>query len=271
MAVRLIAMDMDGTLLNSAHAASAYSQEVLRQAAARGIALAYATGRSICELDELRVQMPFIRYAVSENGAVVRDLETGETIHENGLEMKDIREIFHALLPYDPMFELLADGRIYVQQSCLDHMERYDIHGFEEIVRRTRTGVPDMARMLTERTAPVTKVHLFFRNPDVRNEAMAATAHMPYDITHQLHSNLEFNRKGATKGVGVKKLAEKLGIPLADVMALGDNFNDVPMLQVAGVSVAMSNAEPEAKAAARYETCSNDEDGVAKAILKWAL
>ena len=271
MAVQLIALDMDGTLLNSQHLVSHFSQETLLRATERGVALAFATGRSLCELDDLRHLLPYLHYAITENGASVRNLGTGEKIYTCGMDMQSVREIYRLLLPFDPMFELLADDHIYTQQSCLEHLSEYDVSGFEQIVRKTRTAIPNMADYLAGRTAPISKIHLFFHSPALRNQAIEATAGLPFDITHQLPANLEFNRKGVTKGVGVTKLAQALGIPLSDVMAIGDNFNDVPMLRIAGISVAMGNGESEARAAAKYITATNDQDGAAQAILRWVI
>lgn len=271
MAVKLIALDMDGTLLNSEHHVSRFSRETIAQAGKRGVLLAFATGRSLCELGELRRELTGMRYAIVENGASVRDLATGETLYAADMSMDDVRRIYARVAPFHPMFEVLADDCIRVQRSFLEHIDAYDTCGFASFMLETRTPIPDMERYLSERTAPVSKLHMFFRDHPTRERALEAVKDLPYDITHQLYTNLEFNRLGVTKGEGVAILAKHLGIPLSDVMAVGDNLNDVPMLKAVGVSVAMGNSEPEALAAAKYRTLTNDEDGAARAILQWAV
>lgn len=272
MSVKLIALDMDGTLLNSEHHVSPASVSALKKAAESGILLAFATGRSLCELDEIRHAVAGMDYAILEGGASVRDLKSDRSVMAGTMPTADALEIYRMVLPFDPMFEALADDRVYTQKSCLENISHFDTCTFEEFVLQTRTPVDDIVRFLSARVQPISKLHMFFPDILARDRALEATAHLPFDITHQLRSNLEFTSRGVTKGLGVIRLAEYLNIPLSEVMAIGDNMNDVPMLEKVGYSVAMKNAVgPEVFAAAKYVTDTNDEDGVAKAILKLAV
>ena len=90
-------------------------------------------------------------------------------------------------------------------------------------------------------------------------------------LTSSIPDNIEVNAQGADKGSALRALAERLGIPREKVMALGDNGNDVTMLQYAGVSVAMGDGSPEAKAAARFLTAPHDQNGLAQAVRQYAL
>lgn len=272
MSVKLIALDMDGTLLNSEHHISPASVAALEKASERGILLAFATGRSLCELDEVRSAVSAMDYAILEGGASVRDLKNDCSVMKGSMPTADALEIYNTILPFDPMFEVLAEDCIYVQRSCLDNIRHYDTCTFEEFVLQTRIPVDSITEFLTQRSEPISKLHIFFPDIPQRDRALAACAHLPFDMTHQLRSNLEFTSRGVTKGLGISRLAEYLGISLSDVMAIGDNMNDVPMLEKVGYPVAMKNAAaPEVFAAAKYVTDTNDEDGVAKAILKWAF
>ena len=120
---------------------------------------------------------------------------------------------------------------------------------------------------------PLDKIQALFASQEEKRAAFAEVRETLPEITvcGALHNNLEANAKEARKGVALIKLGEFLGISKEEIMACGDGSNDIEMVKEAGLGVAMSNAIDEVKAAADYVTCSNDEDGAAKAIEKYVL
>ena len=103
----------------------------------------------------------------------------------------------------------------------------------------------------------------------MRNEVPKKLGHINYDLSYSEPTNIEFNKVGANKGRGLKKLAEYLGLDMSEVMAIGDNYNDVEMLKATENSVVMANATDEIKSYGNYVTLTNDENGVAYAIRKF--
>lgn len=271
MAIRLIALDMDGTLLTTDKRITDTNRQALEDAAARGITLAFATGRSVCEMKELTRALPLFHWAILVNGAIVRDLSTGETLDSGTMKMADVRKIAQAMAPWHPVVEVFAGDEIITGQSLYDHAEAYCKGWLLRMLRDTRTPVPDMDAFLQTYDGPVGKLHLLFESAALREQAKVLAQTLPYDLTHLLPNNLEFTPQGVHKGAGLAHLAKRLGIPMEETLAMGDSSNDVEMLRMAGVGLAMENAEDEIKAQARLIAPDNDHDGVAWAIRKYAL
>ena len=111
-------------------------------------------------------------------------------------------------------------------------------------------------------------INIFFPSSRERYGAKELSRDLPFYITSQEPTNLEFTKREVNKGTGLKMLAESLGIKRDSIMAIGDNNNDLPMIEYAGIGVAMENGLPEVKRAADFVTKSNEDDGVAWAIRK---
>lgn len=140
------------------------------------------------------------------------------------------------------------------------------------MVRRTRQIVPDVAEKVKELDEPVEKINYFFGDQEERSRArLALEARGDMVISSSFRNNLEINLAGATKGDGIRCLAEHLGLNPEETMGFGDGENDITMMQLAGIGVAMGNGEDSVKAAADYVTDINDADGVALAIEKFVL
>ncbi|MDP4206080.1 MAG: Cof-type HAD-IIB family hydrolase [Bacteroidota bacterium] len=266
MPIKLIASDLDGTLLDSNKQITEYTRTIIRNSVRQGVIFAFCTGRISNELVEIVAELPEIRYAITCNGAYVIDLLTEKVIHNNLIPMNNVRNIYKSLAGFDMMFELYADGQVYTDEKCLADLNRYGLLYRKELIYNTRIGIKDFSDYIRKREEPVGKVNISFNNQLVRDQAKEIVSRYPYDITCQKPINLEINREGVNKGYGLRKLAEFLNIERNEIMAIGDNNNDLSMLHFAGVSVAMDNAIDEVKRAADYVTMSNDENGVAFAI-----
>ncbi len=267
--IKLIAMDVDGTLLTSAGELTPQVREAFREARRAGILLVLGTGRERAECESLLAQLPELDYMVNCTGAAVRRIRDNGLIYSNPVPMETVREIYRRLLPLPCQFELMADGLVYCDAARFPEMTASYPDGrleyYMETLRTTRTPV-DLEKMLRERTEPVTKLQMFFRKPEDSLRAEELLADMGLMVLRSVPENLEINVPDVDKGVGLRALAESLGLGPESVMAIGDNLNDAGMLKYAGYPVVMANANPAVLPLADYMTKSNAESGVAYAI-----
>lgn len=271
--IKLIALDLDGTLLDSQKRLSQRNEEVLKECIRRGIEIVPCTGRIWNGVPEFIRNIPGIHYAITINGAVVEDVVNHKCLYERKISIRNAVEILEMAKNYETMYDAYVGGQGYGEARFLDDMERYGVNpGIRDMVRKTRIAVPDVAETIKELGMPVEKINYFFSDMQERSRARAALeARGDVVISSSFPTNLEINMIGATKGDGIRCLAEYLGLKPEETMGFGDGENDLTMMQMAGIGVAMGNGEEVVKAAADYVTDTNDADGVALAIEKFAL
>lgn len=268
MNIKLIGIDIDGTLLNSKKELTTATVDALQAASDRGIQVAISTGRMLSECTALLKRLPMVRYIVTCTGAQVIDLRTGETLFRQALTAEELRRFYSILRPFDMMIQVFSDvdGLIHNRWKDLDEGERFCSPALIDNFRRTHMAEDDLDQYIADYTGLTNKIHMFFGSTAERDAAWDLVRDEPYEIMDTMPSDLEIMPLGVDKGRGIHALAEHLGVTADETMAIGDGGNDVGMLQYAGRSVAMANASDSAKAAAKYLTASNDEDGVAKAV-----
>lgn len=269
MTCRLLALDLDGTVIGSDRRISRAVRASVAAAMAQGVFVTLATGR------EFRSAMPFAQELglrdplICCQGAVVRDPVTDVLLHHTPMPGPLAAEAI----------ELLHGGGTCVI-ACLD--ERYGIvedgEPFAGFVRRW--GAPDPAHMLVApnlaelaRATPPTKVMFFGEPPLIERELARLAAHFG-DALALVRSDAwmgEATAAGLSKGRALETLARRLGIAREEVIAIGDHHNDVPMLEWAGLGLAMGNAPVEVQRVADAVLPPVDEDGVAWAIGTYIL
>lgn len=273
MTIKLIVMDMDGTLLDDDHATvPVRNVTALRAAREKGIKLALASGRTWSILQDAVEQLGGLDYAILANGAAIREVSSGEHIYENSFPNAQARALIRALEREDLPFEIYCHGRNYLRPKDVDRLgEGLLSPQFAKVyLKRGVELAPDLTEALAGRS--MEKINLFYAPPERQEHLRAiAMATGPVEISKALARNMEFNFGGASKGAALTALAAHLGFGPEEVMAFGDANNDLTMLRWAYWSFAMDNAMPEAKAAARYHTASNHEAGVGQAVEKYVL
>ena len=243
MTVRLLAIDVDGTLANSKGIVTERTRQVLHEAVARGIYVVISTGRSRsflqCVSDQVALEQPLI----CNNGA---------EIWKNATELLTRR------------FMPVETG-----QEIIDIFKRYDVaHMWGNCIEGDFS--PEMFHKPLKN--PPMKLGAFFGDEHqlaaVRTEINALP---DVEITSSDDLNLEVMKYGTSKAYGLAELAAEFSISLEDVMCFGDSYNDMEMFEECGIAVAMGNATDELKAIATYITATNDEDGVAQAIEQYVF
>lgn len=274
--IKMIGLDLDGTLLNSEKRISEYTRSVLNHAIEKGVIVLPSTGRPVTGLPKEIIDFPGIRYAVTSNGARVVDLkENGKSVYECGVPVEKVKGVMKILCKYDTMREVYYKGHGYAAGEKIDEVERYMSNPvMKEYILATRIRVDDLDAYVEEHMESVDKVHILFADPEKEKMKAAREIEEMYpelNVTSALDNNLEINEAGANKGLALIELGRLLGIEREEIMACGDGLNDRAMIEEVGFGVAMENAMEEVKKVADYITVSNDEDGVAKAIEKFVL
>ncbi|WP_322169502.1 HAD family hydrolase [Acutalibacter caecimuris] len=274
MAIKLLAFDLDGTTLVQHSRLPAANRKALLAAAARGVALVPATGRMLGFLPEEVRALP-VRYAITSNGGGVYDLSTGQAVVENLISNEKAQAVQAILDEYDIYIEYYAHGGAITRRGMPELASTH--YGLPEskwgfIEGKTYTLTDSLPAMLRETGLCPEKINLPFMQPEQRLEIWARIEALGgLRLTSSIPDNIEINSMEGHKGGALLGLAQKLGLRQEELMALGDNGNDVTMLETAGCSVAVGDAAPEALAAARYVTAPHDQDGLALAIERFVL
>ncbi|MBE7036048.1 MAG: HAD family phosphatase [Ruminococcaceae bacterium] len=271
MSIKLIAFDMDYTLLRTGGALSDFTAKTLREAQKRGIITVPVTGRNLEELESLLPALGEIPYAVTVNGCVVWDLQTKTRIYRETAPQAEMLKMLKKAISMDIYTEVYS-GSVYTNPYCYENMAALGMPPDQvPLFKATRTVVPDLYKAMEELGA-MEKMHLVFYDvPDKLKRQGVFLGHPEFSYTAAYVNNLELCSNKVNKANGLGALAEHLGLLADEVMALGDGANDACMLEWAGLGVAMANAVPEAKEAADILTLSNDEDGAAVAIEKYCF
>ena len=267
--IRLIALDLDGTLLDSDKQLSKENAAALARAAEEGVEIVPATGRFYRGMPQLIRDLPYVRYVISINGAEVFDASRQTTVCGSEIPLERALSVMERLDELPVIYDCYQNGWGWMTQSLYDQAEQYaaNIHSLN-MIRELRTPVPELKACLKERASSVQKIQIFFRDMEKRVEALKTLPLLFPDlvVTTSIVNNIEINSREATKGNALQKLAAHLAIPLAQTMAFGDDLNDLSMLQAAGVGVAMGNAPQDVKNTADHVTDDCDHSGVAHAI-----
>ncbi len=254
--LRLIATDLDGTLLRSDGTISGRTRDAIAAAEARGLSFAFVTARPPRYIVSLAEAAGVTGAAVCSNGAILYDIGERAVLHHERLAPELAHELVGAVRTALPQIAFAVehgDGIAYEPHFPVfpeDPSPRVDhVHAFcdEDLTKLLLHHPEHEAEMLTE----------------LVREAVGERAQVIHSGGPRI---IEIAAAGVSKATGLARLCEALGIEPAQVMAFGDMPNDLPMLRLAGRAVAVANAHPEVIGAAHEVTASNDEDGVALRI-----
>lgn len=266
--IRLIALDLDGTLLDSQKYLSPGNRRALLKCIQKGIEVVPCTGRIWSGVPDFIREFPGIRYAITVNGAVVEDIYEKKILDERKLNWQQTVEILELAGHFQTMYDVYIDGSGWGEARFMERMEDYGISPvIRKMIKETRRVVPNVIEEVKMRACSVEKINYFFGDLQERQRAREALL-LRGDVlvSSSFPNNLEINAPGAAKGEALLRLAEKLGIEPQQTMGFGDGENDLTLIQKAGIGVAMGNAVESLKEEANYVTSTNDEDGVAAAL-----
>lgn len=269
MSIKLIAIDMDGTLLNEHNVLTQATIDTVKVAKTRGIKIVLCSGRPLTGLRAFFPQLGLTEpgdYAITYNGAMVQEADSGKVLLQHSLTYAEFLELTQLAKDLNIHTHAEDEANMYTPNRDIS---RYSVR--ESFL----VDMPLFYRLPEEFPADkqFAKV-MFIDHPKLLAAAQQKIPQAFFDRYYFVNSEpffLEALNKKASKGNAVTDLAGKLGLTMDQVMAIGDQGNDLPMIQAAGLGVAMGNAIPEVKAAAQVITATNAEDGVAKAIRQYAF
>ena len=271
--IRLIALDLDGTVFDDHKHISPRTLAAIRAALDAGIDVIPATGRSVTGVPKEFLHMYGLRYALTSNGASVVELATGKALVTLPFQTDMALQLLDIVRQFRSSLSLFVNGECYTDPAGAEAIAECCPPELLAYVRDSRVVVDDLATLIRTRPGEVEKFSIMYPDTATRDAAKAAVlaARPDVDATSSVKDNLELNAPGVNKGRGLMALAEYLGLRRDQVMACGDSGNDLEMVRMAGLGVAMENAFPEVKAVADVITLDNNHDGVAVAIETYAL
>ena len=261
---KLIAVDMDGTLLNSEGKLSQITIDTVIEAINQGFHFILSTGRPIQGLQEsiriLGLKGPMITY----NGAMIVMAENNNILYQTDLDSEDARIILELGNKYETTMCFWSQNKLYVNRldkrvndyKKISGVEPILLNNYEEIVSRG-----------------ITKI-LWYDTSDKLNEYIKRLNLLLKPTVSFCTSKpvfLEFFNSKVSKAEALKKIGEYYNIDKAEMIAVGDGFNDLPMLEYAGLGIAMDNAPDDLKKNMQYVAPSNDNNGVAEVIERFLL
>ena len=269
---KAVFVDLDGTLLTTDKRLSPRNRRALERAHSLGFEIIPATGRLWEGIPEEIRALPFVRFAVTVNGAEVYDAEARRPLVRRELPADRAVEILRILRGYDGVFNCYAGGWGYMERQMFEAAPDYVLEpAFLAIIRKLCIPVGNLEAYIRCQFAAVQKLQIFFNDLELNGAAYRQLRSLLPDtsVSSSIRGNLEITHALANKGEGARFLCGHLGIDRENVIAFGDGSNDASLLRWAGTSVAMKNAAPEARQAAGKTTLSNDEDGVAEYLEKF--
>lgn len=269
MAIRLIALDLDGTLLGSDHEVPPANIDAVRDACAAGIHVVLASARPPRCMRRHHERLGLATPVIAYNGALIHDLAPGRALYHVPIPIQAARAAVAFLRRVDPGLNLSIelDDVWHIDEFGPDLRQVVDDYGIDP-----PHGVGTVDRVLAEGHSPVLKI-LFTAAQMSEADLAALDACLGPEVCAVRTSSrlVEVMAAGASKARATAWLAETLGVSPPEVLAAGDNYNDIPLLEWAGIGVAMGNAPEAVRRAANATTLTHDEAGVAAAIRRYAL
>lgn len=276
---KMLVTDMDYTLLNKEKKISERNSEAFRKAIEKGVHMVVATGRIYTSARVYAKLLGVSTPIIASNGAIIREAafndpqDTERTIFRDILKPEAVKEMIRLSHKYGLFCHFFTEDTIYAEKLVnisLRYTEWNKFLGQQDQVQIKI--VDDIGKALLQEPVEILKAVVVDSDIEkmqgLRNEIEATGI---VSVSQSMSDNLEVMNRGVTKGNAVKILADIYGIQREEIIAIGDNENDISMIEYAGLGIAMENAEDSLKAAANYITGNYQEDGVAEAIERFLL
>lgn len=276
MKTKLIALDLDGTLLNSSGSISDKTLITIRKAIEKGIEIVLATGRSVELICEEIKSIQEIKYVISSNGSAIVNLRENKMVFSDFIALDVLEKITKIIEKYPIAIEFYSNGHAYIDEDVLKNPKKYGLTEDDVLlISNNHKIVKNIFSMIYSKkegewTEVVEKINIPFLKDNMKNQVLNSLLCIKdqIKITSSVKDNLEINNYSANKGNGLKKLAKLLEINLDETAAIGDGNNDMEMIEMSGIGIAMENASEAIKTKADFVTLDNNKNGAAEAILQ---
>ena len=271
MKYKIVASDLDGTLLNSSGNLSEENLSAIRGLHARSAFFVPASGRSLSEIPKVLRDEESIRFYIHSSGAGIYDKQTGENL-SFGFPFSLSKEIFELVFSLDCHVTVRRGGRMLTdaEKTSDDAMLAYNVYpAHVSLLRTAGEGIENFETVMRA-SESVDMISLFFKTYSELEEAKFAFSNIDcINVVSACDYNLEITYSKAGKGNALSTLAESLGVNISETIAIGDSENDLQMLQAAGIGIAPSNAAADIREKAMDISCSNDENVVPYILKKY--
>lgn len=270
---KMIAIDLDGTLLNSDKEISQENMKYINYAVEKGIKVLICSGRIYTGAKVFAEQFSVEGPMVVCNGAMIRDVKTGEVYYSNMLSKEDCVKVIDLLHKEGIYFHTYINDVMYAEK--LDYAALYymikskDLRSDFRIDVKVVESVKDIIVKSSENPSKI--VVMSSKSEELSRVRQLVENISTIEVVSSNYDNFEILNRGVSKGKALEIISQMFSINREEIIAIGDNENDHSMLEYAGFSVAMGNAEDKIKNICDFVTLSNDEDGVAHAIKKFVL
>lgn len=272
MKIKLIATDLDGTFLTDRKEISLFTRETIQKTGEMGIHFVPATGRAFSAVPREVLELPHTEYVITSNGAAIYSVSRKKRIYQCLLDRESVEAVLRLELPSEVAMEAFLEGVPYSEKKHIENPEKYGATAYgAQYVKKTRHPVEDIRAFIKEHSADMDSLS-FISADRAKREAVLQMLkeHVPgIYVTSSVSHMLEIGHHHAGKGKTLKYLLDLLEISPQEAMAFGDADNDIDMLTEVKYGIAMGNGAEHCKKAAFAVTDTNNEDGVAKGILRF--
>ena len=274
MDIKLISFDLDGTFLDDTKNVPERNFRAIEEAAARGVHIVPATGRTYAGLPDMLKNLPYIRYYISANGACVYDAQEDRALSKSMIPLELALRFYEHLETLPVIYDCYKEDSGYMSRHMWEQLDDHvlDPHMLRH-VKEMRKPVDDLVTFLKESGEELLKMQMFFKDQAERERQLELLPKRFPELvfSSSIPGNIEVTIRGSTKGNALCQLCQHLGLEISQSMALGDGSNDRDMISTAGLGVAMENAEPVLLSIADYVTGHCNDAGFAQAIEKFVL
>ncbi|MGD9677638.1 MAG: Cof-type HAD-IIB family hydrolase [Vulcanibacillus sp.] len=266
MRYKLVAIDLDDTLLADDLSISAQTIDVIHEAVAKGVIVTLATGRmyksAVKYAEQINLNVPIITY----QGAYIKNVLDGKELYKRFVSYDYSVDILKRLKEMNKMIQVYINDELYVQKDNLY------IKDYVKITQVNYHVVDDLLEIIDNSSLPFKIIAI-----DSPNQILIMLKEFKELYKDKLNVNtskpnfLEFSNIEASKGQAIKYLASRRDISMEEVIAIGDSYNDYDMIKMAGLGVAMENSHPKIKEIANYVTKTNNDHGVWEVFKKFIL
>ncbi|NLY46108.1 MAG: HAD family phosphatase [Tissierella sp.] len=271
MSYKLIAIDMDGTLLNSKGTVSDRTRQAIYEAGKKGVYVVLATGRILKSAINHSIELNLNRPIISSNGAIIVD-EKKNIIYERPMKLEAVEKVVKLGQSENIYYHFYDKDSFYANTYIEEILSFYNT---EDSKKNARDIKMNIFQDINEITSNDINVYKFLFIDDNRNKLDSLKEKLMsvenISVCSSWGNNLEVMDMEVSKGKGLEYLCNRLNVSSDQVIAIGDNENDISMIQYAGLGVAMGNGVEKTKSVADLIAKTNDEDGVAKIIEKYIL
>ena len=267
---KIIACDLDETLLQTDRTISQKNIEAVQKARAMGVKFVPATGRGYNSVGGTLAELGLLdkenEYVISYNGGAVTENKGNRLLHFEGIPFAQAEELYRRGLNYNVCIHVYTKDMVYAYRLWQEEIDY--LAGRMEVTEIFSEDIKFLAGQEVVKVLYVNTDYAYLKQ--IEKDLEDVTRDM--DVSYSANRYIEFNRKGVNKGAGLLSLAKLLGVSREETIAIGDNFNDLPMIQAAGLGIGVRNTVEDMKPLCDYITeATNDESAIAEVIEKFVL